>query len=101
MANRLELQAELEARLGSRNVYYRPPANKQMTYPCIRYSDTKPSTMRADDIMYSSMKCYEIIVISNTPNHPVIDELLKLPYCSWDRWYAADGMNHDVLTLYY
>ena len=29
------------------------------------------------------------------------DELLKLPYCSYDRSYKAENLNHDVLTLYF
>lgn len=101
MANRLDLQTTLEELLGSRNVYYRPPSSHRMNYPGIKYSKVRPDTKHANDVTYSYMNCYELIVISQTPDHPVIDELLKLPYCSWDRWYAADGMNHDVLTLYY
>lgn len=101
MATRLDLQATLENLLGSKEVYYRTPQSKGMKYPAIKYKKVQPDIKRADDITYLSMQCYEIIVMTNAPDHPVIDELLKLPYCSWDRWYAADGLNHDVLTLYY
>ena len=72
-----------------------------MEYPCIRYTKRKPGTKKADDITYSQINSYEIIVISKKPDHPVINELLKLPYCSWERWYVSDNLNHDVLTLYY
>lgn len=101
MANRLDLHTKLIELLGSKNVYYRPPQNKAMEYPAILYKKTKLDMRHADDIAYSSMNCYEITVISTSPDHPVINELLKLPYCSWDRWYAADDLNHDVLTLYF
>lgn len=101
MANRLDLHNKLIELLGSKEVYYRPPQKKAMTYPAIRYKKVKPDVKYADNIAYSSMNCYEIIVISNTPDHPVIDELLKLPYCSWNNWYPSEGLNHDVLTLYY
>lgn len=101
MANRLDLHNKLQELLDSNEVYYRPPQSKAMNYPAIRYSKVKPDTKHADDMTYSTMNCYEIIVISVTPDHPVIEELLKLPYCSWDRWYASDNLNHDVLTLYY
>lgn len=101
MANRLDLHTKLVELLGSNNVYYRPPQSKVMSYPAIRYSKVKPDIKHADDMTYTSINCYEIIVISKTPDHPVIDELLKLPYSSWDRWYAMDNLNHDVLTLYY
>ena len=28
-------------------------------------------------------------------------KLLEMPYCSYDRQYKSDNLNHDVLTLYY
>jgi hypothetical protein len=101
MATRLDLQLKLEELLGSRNVYYRPPSNIRMQYDPIRYSDKKGASRFADDIRYSHMNCYELIVIAKLPGHPVIDKLLALPYCSWDRGYVADNLNHDVFTLYY
>ena len=38
MASRLELQTKFENILGSRNVYFQPPASVQMRYPAIVYS---------------------------------------------------------------
>lgn len=101
MAKRLELQSKLEAMLGSRNVYYQPPASIQMKYPAIRYSKAKIDSTKANNKNYISKNRYEIIVISATPDHPVIESILELPYSSYDRWYAADNLNHDVITLYY
>lgn len=101
MASRLDLQTKLEELLGSRNVYYQPPETLKMVYPCIRYSKKKPDIKRANDGAYKFLSCYELIVISRTPDHPVIDELMKLAYCSFDRHYVSDNLNHDVLTLYF
>nr|DAO53484.1 MAG TPA: tail completion protein [Caudoviricetes sp.] len=72
-----------------------------MSYPAIKYSKSKIDTRKANNSTYSKLTRYEITVISKTPDHPVIDKLLELPYCSYDRPYKADGLNHDVLTLYY
>jgi hypothetical protein len=101
MASRLELQTKLEELLGSRSVYYQPPTNTKMGYPAIRYSKKSIESKYADNKIYSRMTCYELIVISTTPDHPVIEQLLELPYCSYDRHYAADNLNHDVFTLYF
>lgn len=101
MANRLELQALLEKLLGSRNVYYQPPTNTKMVYPAIKYTKTRIKSTYANDAGYSFNDCYELIVIDSKPDNPVIKELLKLPYCSFDRTYPADNLNHTVLTLYY
>ena len=101
MANRLDLQSLLEELLGSRNVYYTPPESIKMQYPAIRYSKKKIESVHADDSKYLMRDCYELIVISRTPDHPVIKRLLALPYCSYDRSYVADNLYHDVLTIYY
>lgn len=101
MADRLELQTLLESLLDSRNVYYQPPATIQMSYPAIRYSKKNIETTYAGDSKYSMRNCYELIVIAKLPDNPVILELLALPYCSYDRHYVADNLNHDVLTIYY
>ena len=101
MANRLDLQSLLEELLGSRNVYYTPPESIKMQYPAIRYSKKKIESVHADDSKYLIRDCYELIVISRTPDHPVIKRLLALPYCGYDRPYVADNLYHDVLTIYY
>lgn len=101
MGTRLELQVKLEELLESPNVYYQPPENLKMNYDAIRYSLKRIDSKHADNKAYSRMKCYELIVISRLPDNPVIEKLLELPYCSYDRHYAANNLNHDVLTLYW
>ena len=101
MAERLDLQSLLEELLGSRNVYYKPPESTKMQYPAIRYSKKKIESVHANDSKYLMKDCYELIVISRTPDHPVIKKLLELPYCIYDRPYIADNLYHDVLIIYY
>lgn len=99
--NRLKLQTKLEELLGTREVYYQPPTSKQMSYPCIRYSKKSIEYDYANNSKYRRKNCYELIVIDRLPDNDVIDKLLELPYCSYDRHYTADNLNHDVLTLYF
>ena len=102
MASRQQiLQAKLEDLLGSRNVYYQPPESVKMQYPAIRYSKTNIRSTFADNAAYSNLYCYEIIVIDRKPDNPVVEKLLEFPYCSFSRNYKADGLDHDVLTLYF
>ena len=98
---REDLHIKLKELLGSDNVYYQAPSSQLMKYDAIRYSRKDVDTRTADDMKYSKMNCDEIIVISRTPDHPVIEKILDLPYCSYDRHYVSDNLNHDVLTLYY
>lgn len=99
--SRLELQVTIEKLLGSRNVYYQPPENLSMNYPAIVYSKNKIINTRANDSVYGSRTQYSLIVIDKRPDNPVINKLLDLPYCSYDRNYKSDNLWHDVLTLYY
>ena len=101
MASRIELQEKLEELLGSSNVYYKPPASVKMEYPAIRYYRKDVDKKSADNTAYTLTNCYEIIVIDRKPDNKVIEKLLALPMCSYDRSYKADNLNHDVLTLYY
>ena len=102
MSNRREeLHAKLIELLENTNVYYQAPETLKMKYPAIRYSRRDIDVRIADDIKYSKTNCYELIVISKTPDHPVIEKLLDLQYCSYDRHYVSDNLNHDTLTLYY
>ena len=101
MADHLDLQGLLEELLESRNVYYKPPESIKMQYPAIRYSKKKIQSVYANNSKYLMRDCYELIVISRSPDHPVIKKLLALPYCSYDRPYVADNLYHDVLTIYY
>lgn len=101
MGNRLKLQSQLEELLGNNHVYYQPPESIKMEYPAIVYSKSKIESIYANNATYVKSKSYEITVIDKKPDNPVIDKLLDLPLCSFDRHYKSDNLNHDVLTLYF
>lgn len=101
MATRLDLQSKLEEILGSRNVYYQPPESIKMEYPAIVYVKSNIQHTFADNNSYLNVKRYDITVIDKMPDNPVIMELLKLPYCSFNRHFKSENLNHDVLTLFF
>lgn len=101
MADRIELHSLLQELLGSDQVYYQPPESTKMSYPAIRYTKSTIRKRNANDRAYSMRDCYQLTVISKLPDDPVIKKLLELPYCSYDRHYVADNLNHDTLTIYY
>ena len=98
---RLNLQAKLEELLGSKHVYYNPPENLKMEYPAIRYSKSDEEDIYANNIKYLSMSVYDLVVIDKKPDNPVIKKLLELPYSEFDRHYVADGLNHDIIRIFY
>lgn len=101
MASRVELQKELEKLLKTRHVYYQAPETVKMEYPAIRYKKSDIDTKHANDKPYIHKTKYEIIVIDRKPDNPVINEILKLPTCTYSTYYTADNLHHDVMTLYY
>lgn len=98
---RLNLQAKLEELLGSKHVYYNPPENLKMEYPAIRYSKNDIENTYASNIKYISRDVYNLVVIDKKPDNPVIKKLLELPYSEFDRHYVADGLNHDIIRIFY
>lgn len=101
MASRLKLQTELEELLGSENVYFQPPSSVKMKYPAIKYSLSNIEIKHADDTSYNNKRVYELILIDSNPDSEFVDKLLQLPYCSFDRFYPSDNLNHYSFTLYY
>ena len=99
--SRLNLQSLLEELLGSKNVYYQPPENLKMEYPCIRYSKSDINSIYGSNIKYIIHDGYDLVVISKKPDNPVINKILELPYSEFDRHYVSDNLNHDVIRLYY
>ena len=98
---RLELQQILEDLLGSGNVYFQPPANVSMKYPCIIYSWSKVGSKYADDFAYNQRKAYTITVVDRDPDSEIPDKVGALSLCSFDRHYVGDNLHHSVYTLYF
>lgn len=101
MGDRLDLQAMLEDLLGSRNVYFQPPASVKMQYPAIVYSRKSFGNTHANDSVYRQLPEYQVTVIDRDPESPITQKVSVLPYCRFDRRYTADGLNHDVFSLHY
>ncbi len=101
MDRRLELQAILENILGSREVYFQPPENVKIKYPCIVYTRSDIYDRYADNLRYKIRVRYSLTLIGRTPQNNIVEKLLNLDYCSYDRYYVADGLSHDTFTIYY
>lgn len=101
MGQRLELQTLLEGVLGTPNVYFQPPPNVQMKYPCIVYKRDSARTEFAGNTPYKYAKRYQVTYIDQDPDSPTPDKIAALPMCSFNRHFAANNLNHDVFSLYF
>lgn len=101
MAQRLELQDILVGILGTSHVYFQPPPNISMEYPCIVYRRDFKLTRFADDNPYMHKKRYQVTVIDRNPDSDIPDKISVLPMCTFDRFYVAENLNHDVFKLFF
>lgn len=101
MGQRLELQTLLEGLLGADDVYFQPPANILLEYPCILYHWDDEATEHADNLPYHRRRRYQVTVIDSDPDSLIPDKIGALPLCTFDRFYTADNLNHYVYKLYF
>lgn len=99
--DRDDLQLLLEDILGSEYVYFQPPANVRMKYPAIVYSLDDIDDLKADNDRYIRNKSYQVTVIDKDPDSEIADRVSDLQYCSFERAYAADNLNHFVFKVFY
>lgn len=99
---RVDLQRILENVVGvGHKVWFQAPTNTKLTYPCIMYTLSDKDVRKADNGMYKYMNQYECTYITRDPDDPVVDALLALEYCEFDRHYVSDNLNHYTFTIYY
>lgn len=101
MADRLELHKKLVSILGSNNVYYQPPENIKIQYPCIVYELSDYDFRFADNRKYQGHKQYTITLMTKEPDSIFMDEILNLSYSSFDRYFVSDNLHHYIITIYY
>lgn len=100
MSKRLELHNELLKFIP--NVYFQPPSNIKMVYPCITYNKTGRNRHFGDNVIYLSQQGYHITVIEHDPDSDVSDRLeTHFEYCGIIQHFTVDGLNHTTLQLYY
>lgn len=101
MRDRLDLHETLCSVLGSRNVYFSPPESVKIKYPAIVYTRSSIDSRFANDGVYSKSHGYSVTIIDDDPDSEIVERMLELPMCKFDRHYVSDNLNHDTFTIYY
>lgn len=102
MAPRLQLHQRLKDIAGEgANVYFQPPENVKMTYPCIVYQRDYASNQFADNRPYRHMKRYQVTIITRDPDSEIPDKIAALPLTTFSRFFVSDNLNHDIYSLYF
>lgn len=86
----------------SKNVYFQPPENLKINYPCIIYHRQYLDGVKADNITYLVNRQYRLTYIDRSPiNDGVIERLLNLPNCRYISHSVVDNLNQDTFEIYY
>jgi len=99
MGQRLQLHQLLET--FAPNVYFQPPTNIKLKYPCIIYKRDFADTKFADDDVYSHTIRYAIMVIDQDPDSEIPIKVASMPMSLFNRFYTVDNLNHDVYNVYF
>lgn len=99
MGPRLDLQNLLEEI--TTNVYFQPPTNIQIQYPCIVYKRDFADTKFADNQPYAYKRRYMVTVIDQNPDSEIPGKVAALPMSLFNRFYTVDNLNHDVYSVYF
>lgn len=101
-ARRLKLHEQLCDILGSRNVYYQPPASVKMKYPAIVYSRDTNRKFNADNKKYLSYDSYTLTFICLDPDSDIPDKIDdSFSMIRRQTRYVVDGLYHDPYYLYF
>lgn len=101
MENRDKLHELLCSIMGSRNVYFSPPENLKLVYPCIVYSLSKMDPLKADDINYLDKTSYTVTLIDKDPLSKFCKPIINIPYASFSTGFTKDNLNHFVFNIYH
>lgn len=98
---RADLHHILEGVLGSKNVYFDPPEDFKLKYPCIVYSLEGHAERLADNKQYNLMRRYRMVYITQRADDPTVDALDELQYCSLSQAYVSSNLRHYAYTIFY
>ena len=78
------------------NVWFQPPDNVQLTYPCIIYEMTDSSNQYADDNAYNVFVTYNVMYITDDPDNieEILSKIMAIPYATFIRTQIVEGLYH-------
>lgn len=102
MASRLRTDLNAILKAICPNVYYQPPSNIALTYPCIVYRRNGESGLYANNITYLKQPVYVVTVIDRNPDSTIPDEIVdRITTSVRGPSLVVDGITNTTITLYY
>jgi hypothetical protein len=102
LQKRLDAQTRLQTVSGlpEAQVHFQPPTGHTIGSPAIIFSRDREAKQFADNLPYRSAMGYTVTVIHKDPDNEIRSKIAAMPYCRFNRWFASDGLNHDVFTIF-
>jgi hypothetical protein len=74
------------------HVYFQPPNNIKLEYPCIVYQLETIRSEYADNRPLWHTKRYQVTVIDRNPDTELPDKVVELPMSEFSRAFMADNL---------
>lgn len=100
MASRVDFHNMLCSILGSNHVYFDPPENLRIEYPCIIYSVDSIDTRFADDFPYRHYTGYLVKYIDRCAESPIPKKLRELQMSLPQRPYPQNNLHYFPFKIY-
>jgi hypothetical protein len=98
---RLLFHEVLKDVIGTDYVYFQPPPDRQLQYPCIVYERDNQSVKHGNNSVYNLRQRYQVTYIDRNPDGDPIDALSELSLSAFSRHFVTSGLNHDVFSIYF
>lgn len=72
-----------------------------MVYPAIVYQRDDAWTEFAGNRPYSYQQRYQVTLIAKDPDSDIRSKIADLPLSRYERFFAANNLNHDVFVIYF
>ena len=105
--SRKDFHSELEKlnrdkSLGLKKIYYQPPSNIKLDYPCLIYSDLPKTIRYANNHSYIDYDHYQVTIISKNPSDLYKKVLVNsLPFTKDSNTFINDNLYHYIFDCYH
>ena len=101
MGERVELHNLLENLLAGVTIYFQPPTNVTLVYPCLLYRRLPSRITRAGNNTYGVTRKYKLTLIDDNPDTIFLDVVLTIPNIVHETYFTKGNLNHDVFVLHF
>ena len=86
------------------HVYYQPPENVKLVYPCFVYVFDNTETIYAGGRPYLHFDRYSVTYITKKSTSRIVNAMRTLPHMDYDTHFTSENLHHYVFltcTNYY